>query len=94
MGYIVSCEPALIPVNAHPVNAKHTNLGRSHHFSQFGCFGMAYPLQEQLVTSQLKSELHANKVDQRAVNELQQVIDDLKTDKTLLQANNEKLIKS
>ena len=55
---------------------------------------MAYPLQEQLVTSQLKSELHANRVDQRAISELQQVIGDLKTDKTLLKANNEKLIKA
>ncbi|XP_065916972.1 protein fantom-like isoform X2 [Dysidea avara] len=50
--------------------------------------------QEQLATSQLQSELHTNKVDQRAISELQQVIDDLKTDKTLLQANNEKLIKA
>jgi len=46
------------------------------------------------VTSQLHSELQSNKVDQRAISELQQVIDDLKTDKTLLQANNEKLIKA
>lgn len=46
------------------------------------------------MTSQLHSELQSNKVDQRAISELQQVIDDLKTDKTLLQANNEKLIKA
>lgn len=54
---------------------------------------MAY-MQEQLVTSQLQSELKASHVDQQAVTELQLVINDLKSEKSLLQLNNEKLIKA
>ena len=46
------------------------------------------------MTTQLQSELKASHVDQQTVAELQLVISDLKSEKSLLQLNNEKLIKA
>ena len=66
---------------------------------KFPAYGIAVTkscviLQEQLLTTQLQSELKASRVDQQTVAELQLVINDLKSEKTLLQLNNEKLIKA
>ena len=46
------------------------------------------------MTSQLQSELKASQVDQQSLAELQLVINDLRSEKSLLQLNNEKLIKA
>ena len=46
------------------------------------------------MTSKLRSELKASQVDQQTFAELRLVINDLKSEKSLLQLNNEKLMKA
>ena len=46
------------------------------------------------MTSKLRSELKASQVDQKTFAELRLVINDLKSEKSLLQLNNEKLMKA
>ena len=66
----------------------------SCHYATSGHSWRGHTVQEQLLTSQLQSELKASHVDQQTVSELQLVINDLKSEKSLLQQNNEKLIKA